>query len=174
MQRKLIHKVGIVIAVGVSAAIVWGVTDYAYLFWYTSQGYCRATGQKLSTEQRLNHALEDFLVQQQRLALMEIRRLERPDNPPPEDLKQDFTVVPYASREEFLAANPDCCELTWTLPEGWFIGFWDKARNSGDGLFRFEYRLRYRTRDGIVKEIVADDTYYQVMNCGESRPYITS
>jgi hypothetical protein len=174
MRRKLSHKVVIAISVVVMVVMVWGGLDYAYFFWYTAQGYCRATGQKLSAQQRLDNALEDFMANQASVALLEIRQAERPDNPPSDEVERDFTVIPYASREEFLAANPDCCELTWVLPEGWFIGFWDKARNSGDGYFRFNYRIRYRTRDGVVKQIVADDTYYQVMNCGEPRPYISS
>jgi len=159
----------VTVACGVVAFVAWGLLDYAYLFWRTYEGYCATTGQRIATTERFRIALDHYLDNQGRLALYEIGKVERPDNPGPARLEEEFTVDRYANREAFLARNPDCCQLTWTLPEGGRIGAWEKADGSGDGYFYFNYRIRYAGHDGVAKEIVATRTYYQVTNCGQPR-----
>lgn len=159
------------VIIAVLAVLVLTLIDYGYPMWRSSQGYCVKDGRKLAPAERLDFALEDYLRNQELFDLEEIGMFERKDRTLPsiEDVKRDFTVIPYASREEFLQANPQCCQLTWSLPEGERIGFWEKADDSGDGYFYFAHKIRYLDRQGTRKEITATRTYYQVMNCGHVR-----
>jgi len=161
---------GLVLVVVLAVAVLIFV-DYGRPLWRASQGYCAKDGKKLSTTERFDLALNDYLLGQASYDLQEVGMAERKDGgiPSIEDVKREFTVIPYASREEFRAANPQCCQLTWSLPEGDRIGFWEKADDSGDGYFHFKHKIRYADREGTPKEILSKHTYYQVMNCGQTR-----
>jgi hypothetical protein len=149
--------------------IVLILHDLGYPMWRAYQGYCDSTGNQLSPAERFNFALDDYLSHQELPDLEEIGAIERKDRPPIEDLKRDFTVIPYLSRAEFLAANPQCCQLIWVLTEGMSIGLWQKADNSGDGYFDFKHRITYADREGTRRQITSKHTYWQVRNCGDAQ-----
>ncbi len=143
--------------------------DFGYRHWRAYAGYCDQTGEKLSTAQRLDIAVEDYLRNQRTADLLEIRVVEGRQDLGPDQLSRDFTLHPYASKEQFLADNPDCCSLTWSLPEGDHVGWWQKAKDSGDGYFHLVHKIRYTGPDGARKQIVASRVYYQITNCGHAR-----
>ncbi|MFL6601375.1 MAG: hypothetical protein ACJ8R9_08590 [Steroidobacteraceae bacterium] len=145
--------------------------DPGYPMWRAYQGICEKTGSKLTTAQRLNFALDDYLVRQEIADLLEIGAFDHRDHPSIEDLRRDFTVIPYSSREEFLATNPQCCQLIWLLVEGMHIDAWAKAANSGDGFFDFKHRITYADRQGTRRQITSKYTYWQVRNCGEAQDH---
>src|SRR3954471_24763027 len=82
--------------------------DPGYPMWRAYQGICEKTGSKLTTAQRLNFALDDYLFRQEITDLLEIGAFDHRGHPSIEELRRDFTVIPYSNREEFLAANPQC------------------------------------------------------------------
>jgi hypothetical protein len=166
MQLTPLRSILALLLLALVAAIYLTINDYAYPMWFAYQGYCPKAGRKLSAAERFNFALDDYLRGQELWDLEEIREIERKDRPSFEELKRDFAVIPYSSRKEFLAVNPQCCQLTWSLPEGQRIGFWEMADDSGDGYFDFSHKIRYVDRQGNAKEITSKRTYWQVMNCG--------
>ena len=156
-------------AVLLLAVVLAVLVDYGYSHWRAYEGYCEQTGEKLSTARRFDVALEDYLRNQQTADLLEIRAVEDREELGLDQLNSDFTLHHYASREQFLADNPDCCPLTWSLPEGERLGWWQRAKDSGDGYFHFRHKVRYTGPDGARKEIVAERVYYQITNCGHAR-----
>jgi len=162
---KLILAGALIIVLGLAAY------DPGYPMWRAYQGICEKTGAKLTTAQRLNFALDDYLFRQEIVDLLEIGAFDHRDQPSIEELRRDFTVVPYSSRDEFLAANPQCCHLIWILAEGMSIGTWEKADNSGDGFFDFKHRINYVDRQGTRRQITSKYTYWQVRNSGEAQDH---
>jgi hypothetical protein len=140
-----------------------------YFWWREAQGICGKDGRVLSENERRMIALNAFIRDQQHSALMEIRFIDHPHNPPTADLEALYKILEYGSVQEFLQINPGCCELTYVLPEGELIDWWARANGSGNGLFLFKYQVRYIDRTGAQKSIQARHTYYEVFNCGETR-----
>jgi hypothetical protein len=78
--------------------------------------------------------------------------------------------ISYRSVDEFLALNPDCCEVQtyYAGSEGrWDFGFWDRFYGYGSGgVIWLSYRSRYRDPAGIEKEI--SGSYLEIVsNCGD-------
>lgn len=165
---RLIGKVAMLSMLALGGVIL---IDYGYEFWREYQGYCRNSDTILSAQERFDRALDHYLLNQRRRDLLEIGAVEIADRrASTQEIEKDFVIVPYASREDFLAANPQCCRLTWQTPSG-PIGAWQKAALGwGDGWFEFSHKIRYMDRGGVPKEIAATRTYYQVDNCGNPTP----
>lgn len=132
-------------------------------------GYCAAEEgdrYKLSNEQRLNIAIEDYIKGGSEGGYVEILRKEEFSD---EDLRDRFAILPYRTREEFKDINPGCCGLVYGVPDGKIIGFWQRVQGLGDGMFHFVHRVRYKDARGVIKELQSKGTYYFVDNCGVSR-----
>ena len=83
-------------------------------------GYCasRYASHRLTTEERLDIAIDHYLLEQINMDYKEILKAEYPEYRgygTPEDLKERFTLITYGDKDEFLQANPGCCKRTWDL-----------------------------------------------------------
>ena len=147
------------------------------------QGYCdlkKGTGRenygtRLSTRQRLNIAVEQYLKNQfrdydeigqaEREALLPATKVENMyiSNPPMYELEKIFELIPYQSKADFFKENPNCCELDLLYHD-----FWDRAAGSGEGTFVFTHKIRYKMPEGTYKEIISKKMTIEITNCGNS------
>ncbi|QTF10576.1 hypothetical protein HC231_23610 [Brenneria izadpanahii] len=146
------------------------VIDIAYTDTRNYLGYCtrdnQQMGKRYTTQERLDIAIANYLKNQTTDDDMEIRKAERIiDNP--DKTEQRFTLIHYNNKAEFLKENPTCCKRTWGLEEGGKSWFWVRTNGAGDGMFDFQHKIRYIDRTtGVRKEIISQNTYYLVNNCG--------
>lgn len=150
--------------------IIAGTGIFFYQALRNYYGYCNKTGIRLSTEARLNIAITKYITTEQySIDYSEISKVERKDNPSLKEVEKDFKLIPYENFAEFLKENPKCCKLTDGSSDGNEFGFWERADAKGNGMFDFKHKIRYRTQDGNIKEIISRKTYCLIYNCGTPR-----
>lgn len=137
-------------------------------------GYCTwidgKENMRLSTEERLDIAINEYLKGQETLAFLAIEMAEN-NNKRNGDflskLRNEYTLVKYNNKEEFLRENPNCCSLKFDFIEGPQFGLWDLAAGSGKGAFVFDHKVRYLDKNGNLKVINSNNFTFSVNNCGE-------
>ena len=81
---------------------------------------------------------------------------------------QDYgEPIRYKDAAEFFALNPDCCSVTTNDPiSGYMPSEDERSFGSGRGYVLFEYKLRYKTKNGmeLFRPYKQD---YPLNNCGE-------
>lgn len=145
---------------------------YSYQALRNYYGYCRITGKKYSTQERLDIAINKYLKEQKTADIHEIAEAKKRTNRQYYDYRnaaRDFDLIYYKNVDEFLRENPDCCELTWGLVEGDQFGFFQRVDGKGNGMFDFKHKIRYRNKNGNYEEMMSSRTYYLVYNCGFPR-----
>jgi len=134
-------------------------------------------GRRFTTEERLDLAINHYLCSLQYWDYNAIGAAEGMRSAWDDDIDKQFTLLYYDSKDEFLRENPDCCQLTWRSSEGDEFPVWETGVDVGNGLvngigngmFKFNHKVRYLDRQGTRKEI--DSTgYIRVNNCGYSSP----
>jgi hypothetical protein len=125
-------------------------------------------GRQIDTRERLNIAVNNYLVHQEKYDIHEIMASENMNSLEyKEYAKTDFSIIPYNTFEEFVLENSSCCELTWYLPPtGEKADYATRASGRGNGYFTFNHKVRYVDGKGIQKSIITKNFYYVVTNCG--------
>lgn len=147
--------------------VLYVVVEWGYVGARNYYGYCTDLGanygERLSIEDRLNLAIEHYLRNQKALDYKEIRRKMGAG------FSEETKLIPYASKDEFLEINAECCELTKGLSDGDWLGFWERADGLGDGMFVFSHKVRYTSEVRSDETIMSEKSYYMVDNCGNAK-----
>ena len=153
--------------------VIYCVGKWAYVSARNYQGYCSGEGARysrnLTTEERLDRAVADYIQNQILIDFNEIEVAEnggRRQGGYMDALERRFTRIPYTNKAEFYQVNPACCERVWSTVEGEQFGFRERAAGAGNGMFVFKYKVRYKNREGVAKEVGSTNTYMIVNNCG--------
>jgi hypothetical protein len=134
------------IAVGGAAAIV---TSLAALLALNYVGYCMPEGRFLSRKELIDVGLRDYF----------------PSYPPPYYTglhPQVQKPVAYASLDDFVARNPDCCSLTSTARKGMTPTLLHRLLGHFASFVKIEYKLEEGVPDAPDKNVV----WIAVTNCG--------
>jgi hypothetical protein len=151
--------------------VLYAFAEHEYTKIRNYLGYCTwgkgdLRGRRFTTEERLDIAINDYLLNQISMDYSEISKAERASL---SGVEKRFTLIPYGGKDEFLRINPSCCQLTWHGSEGYFFGYQERAKGIGDGMFDFKHKVRYMDQEGSRKEIETTNTYMEVNNCGHPR-----
>ena len=155
--------------------ILIGLGERSYAKIRNYYGYCTRPlstnedirGHRFTTEERLDIAINHYLRDPTNMDYYEIRMAEQMESLSWRDLQKRFTLIPHGDKEEFLRANPDCCNRSWGVTgEYEQFGFWERTRGAGDGMFNFKHKVRNMDQEGARKEIESTSTYMMVHNCG--------
>ena len=176
---KLLLKLYLLLAVLLSLLLILiGYGGLSYISIRNYYGYCtfpsysqkHLSGRRLTTEERLDIAINSYLRSQISMGYWEVQKAEQVESLSREDLEKRFTLIPYGNKEEFLQANPGCCKRSWGITgEYEQFGFWERAGGVGDGMFNFKHKVRYMDQKGIRKEIETTNVYIAVDNCGNAK-----
>ncbi|MEE3662983.1 hypothetical protein V2I52_13750 [Brenneria sp. g21c3] len=153
--------------------VIVAIIEMIYTSTRNYLGYCtwdnQRMGKRYTTEERLDIAIAKYLQYQTTKDYLEIGKFERIIGSS-DELEQNFALIHYSNKEEFLKENPECCERTWGDVEGPQFRFWDRTDGAGDGMFIFRHKIRYiDKKTGAHKYIFSKYSHYQVNNCGYAR-----
>jgi hypothetical protein len=126
------------------------------------QGYCAWKEDKkgliISRDQRLDLAINAYMRDQTSIDYQEIELIEnngKRDSAYWGYLKENFHLLLYKNKEEFLNENQQCCAVVGVdipAPSG---DFWDWSSNPGTSVFEVKHKIRYTDQNGNLKEITS-------------------
>jgi hypothetical protein len=123
-------------------------------------GFCWRQGRYLSNDERIL------------LAVQEVIRLYPPTIPrvvnggAEIEFRRVESAIPYASVNDFLTSNPNCCDIRSTGLQGFPRGFWNSVAGRNAGYVHVRYLVRSR-RDGDETR-VHHEMAVAISNCGRA------
>lgn len=144
-------------AVGIGVVVASRASFFAGMSY---AGYCFPEGKVLSDQEKIRAVVRNVLKKYPpaviRTPIDGGWSLSSPDKP-----------IYYKDVDEFLALNPDCCELTQmrNLEEGVGFTFMERLKGTASSFARINYQVRYR-EDGAVKSVLSKN-HFAISNCGE-------
>lgn len=123
-------------------------------------GYCLPAGRILTDDEKIRAAIGYLLKKYPPAAIRTPLSEKVWANSPPEH------PIFYKDVDDFLAINPDCCQLTAQRDstEG-HPGLTQRVTGTTIGYIKIEYQVRYQ-ENGIVKSVLYDE-YPPISNCGK-------
>jgi hypothetical protein len=124
-------------------------------------GMCLAQGRWLSTEERIRLFTSNFLGRADLNYLLEQSFSKH-------DEFAKYERVPYKDSDDFLTANPNCCEALGSYSDGpiWRATFLDRVFGLRADVLRIRYTARFRDESGKIIELKDYTEYPVVTNCG--------
>lgn len=137
--------------------ILYLLSPALYAGYQNYKGVCRPENRILDSDDLIRRLAEQ--VNQ-----MDDLRFDNSD----ENVKNEGILpIPYADADEFLAANPNCCEISeCSQIESGFGYFIDKLFGNYGHLARAKFMARYKDEMGVVRQTTADYTGI-IDNCGK-------
>jgi len=135
-------------------------------------------GRRFTTEERLDIAINYYLCNQKNIDYRWIKDAENMREYSMDDIKNQFTLIPYGGKSEFIQENPACCDLIPHPSQQDIFGYElliirgnpssgnERASGMGNGRFAFKHKVRYLDRERNRKEVKTTKTYISVSNCG--------
>lgn len=177
------HKVKLIIYALTLSLILFFIILFSYelimeykLHKLNRQGYCQTTGRKITFEERVNLALDEFMIKQNGISNDLLNKYitsykeKREDGypiPSSTDIPESFDrIILYKNKAEFIQENPRCCTKVQGTMNSGPQSEDDKNNGLGDGYIHLVYKIKYLTRTGEQKSFLVDDVYYKVTNCG--------
>lgn len=146
-------------AIAVLAAIILA-SGFLHL-----QGVCISEARVLSDEEKLRRIIEN--VNSREIISVDIKKPDESGTPRP--YLEAYKQVPYASVDEFLKQNPDCCKFgnyeklgnTPSSPSTWFSRFMGVYAGEAE----INYTARYLDEHGAEKQTPYGG-WRTIQNCG--------
>lgn len=134
-------------------------------------GFCYSQKRFLPDEEKRNLVI-DYILLTEKSTLKEIQRVRGLDD---NDYKRERLKylpdepIPYRDMEDFLALNPNCCQVTTNYKtlggEGNPISCWERL-TGWSAVVGIRYLERYRDNKGIIQTKFVE-IFPGISNCGE-------
>lgn len=156
IKRYVLYSVLIVVGVFVLYLFTVMVLNYT--------GYCFKQGRYLSDEEKIDTAINYILgtyppaidyYEKQGNKVVKVGRT-RPRTP-----------LYYESKDEFIALNTNCCELTMIARENYGIRLSSRLFGTVSTFVHVSYLVRYFDKDGSLRKRKIE-SYVPISNCGKA------